>query len=133
MPKPGLSASVAETVTEDLTAERVGSGEVAVYATPMALALVERAAVAALEGQLERGRTSVGARIELDHLAPTPVGLRVEATAILEEIDGRKLRFSFSVADPAGEVARGTHTRVIVERGSFMDAAARRAEPGQPR
>jgi predicted thioesterase len=126
MPEPGLRASVAETVTEDLTAERVGSGDVAVYATPMVLALVERAAVAALEGALEPGQTSVGARVELDHLAPTPPGVRVEATATLEEVDGHRLRFSVSVLDPAGEVARGTHVRAIVDRGPFLEAASTR-------
>lgn len=127
MPEPGLRATVAETVTEDHTAERVGSGDVAVYATPGVLALVERAAVAALEGALEPGQTSVGARVELDHLAPTPPGPRVEATASLEEVDGRRLRFSFTVSDPAGEIARGTHLRVVVERGPFLESAASRS------
>lgn len=126
MPEPGLHATVAETVTEDRTAESVGSGDVPVYATPMVVALVERAAVAALEGALEPGQTSVGARVELEHLAPTPAGARVEATSTLEEVDGKRLTFSFTVSDPAGEVARGTHRRVVVARGPFLETASSR-------
>lgn len=126
MPKPGLRATVAETVTEDRTAERVGSGDVDVLATPALLACVERAALAALEGSLEPGQTSVGARVELEHLAPTPMGVRVEATATLEDVDGRRLRFSFSVTDPGGEVARGIHERVVVQRGPFLETAEKR-------
>jgi predicted thioesterase len=126
MPEPGLRATVAETVTEDLTAERVGSGDVQVLATPVLLTVVERAALAALQGALEPGQTTVGARVELEHVAPTPVGARVEATATLEEVDGRRLRFSFSVTDPGGEVARGVHDRVVVQRGPFLETAESR-------
>jgi predicted thioesterase len=126
MLEPGLRATVAETVTEDLTAERVGSGDVEVLATPAVLTFVERAALAALQGALEPGQTSVGARVELEHVAPTPVGVRVEATATLEEVDGRRLRFAFSVTDPGGEVARGVHERVVVQRGPFLETAESR-------
>jgi predicted thioesterase len=59
-------------------------------------------------------------------VAPTPVGARVEATATLEEVDGRRLRFSFSVTDPGGEVARGVHDRVVVQRGPFLETAESR-------
>lgn len=127
MIRAGLRATVEETVTEEMTAERLGSGDVAVLGTPAVLALVEGAAVAAVTDALERGTTTVGARVELDHVAPTPVGLALTATAELVDVDGRKLRFSFEVADPAGPVARGTHTRVIVERRSFLAQAADRA------
>ena len=126
MLEPGTSATVAETVVQEHTAERVGSGDVEVYATPMVLALVERAAVAALKPALDPGTTSVGARVELDHLAPSPPGVRVEATATLEEVDGRLLRFSFEVRDPGGVVARGAHLRVLVERGPFLEGARSR-------
>jgi len=126
MLEPGISATIAETVAEEQTAEGVGSGDVEVYATPMVLALVERAAVAAVKTALDPGTTSVGARVELDHLAPTPPGARVEATAVLEEVDGRRLRFSFEVRDPGGVVARGAHLRVLVERGPFLEGARSR-------
>ncbi len=124
--RPGLQATVEETVTEEMTAERLGSGDVPVLGTPALLALVEAAAVAAVADSLGPGTTSVGARIELDHLAPTPTGVRVTATAGLREVDGKKLRFSFEVTDPAGPVARGSHERTIVERERFLAKAVDR-------
>lgn len=123
MIEPGLEASARETVTEEMTAERIGSGDLPVLATPALLALVEQAAVAAVAAELEPGTTTVGARVELDHLAPTPVGAEIEAVARLEEVAGRKLRFFFQVTDPTGPVATGTHLRVVVEREGFLERA----------
>jgi predicted thioesterase len=117
---------VQETVTEEMTAERLGSGDVPVLGTPAVLALVEAAAVAAVGDSLETGTTSVGSRVELDHVAPTAIGAPLTATAELREVDGRKLHFSFEVTDPAGPVARGSHLRVIVDRDSFLAAAEER-------
>jgi predicted thioesterase len=112
-----------------MTAEEMGSGDVSVLATPAVVALVERVAVAAVAGALEPGSTTVGARIELDHLAPTPVGALVSATVRLESVDGRKLQFGFEVSDPGGVVARGRHLRVLVGREAFLDAARVRGGP----
>ncbi|HEX9236250.1 MAG TPA: hotdog domain-containing protein [Actinomycetota bacterium] len=112
-----------------MTADRVGSGDVRVLATPAALALVERAAVASLAGRLPDGATTVGASVELAHLAPTPVGAEVVARAHLDRVEGgRRLTFSFSVSDQAGEIAHGTHVRVVVDRRRFADAATARFE-----
>ena len=127
MLEPGLEATVEESVTEEMTAERLGSGDVPVLGTPAVLLLVEAAAVAAVSGELETGQTTVGASVELDHVAPTLVGATVTATAGLIQVDGRRLRFSFEVTDPAGPIARGTHTRVVVERDSFLQKARSRA------
>ena len=121
--EPGLSASITETVTQAMTAAAVGSGDVAVLATPIVLALAERAAVAAVAARLPEGRTTVGSSVTLGHVAPTPVGAVVTATARLDGVEGRRLTFWFSVADPAGEVARGTHVRVVVDRAAFEAAA----------
>lgn len=129
MLSPGLRATLEETVTEERTAERIGSGDVPVYATPILLALVERAAVAAVSGALEAGSTTVGARIELDHLAPTPVGRTLAATVTLEAVEGRRLLFSFEVTDDAGPVARGRHLRVVVDRDRFLESARARPRP----
>jgi predicted thioesterase len=123
----GLEATVEETVTEDMTAERLGSGDVPVLGTPAVLALIEAAAVAAVTDALETGQTSVGSSVELVHLAPTPVGALVTATASLVEVNGRHLRFSFEVADPAGPVARGSHERVVVDRERFLEGARQRS------
>jgi len=121
---PGLEGWADETVGEDSTAVSVGSGDMAVLATPALLALVERAAVAALHGRLGQDRTSVGASVSLDHLAPTPVGGKVRATVRLEGVEGRRLSFSFVVIHGAGRVAEGSHLRVVVDRRRF-EASAR--------
>jgi predicted thioesterase len=124
--EPGLEATVEERVTEAMTAERLGSGDVPVLGTPAVLALVEAAAVAAVADALGPGQTTVGASVELQHVAPTGVDATVTATAGLVEVDGRRLRFSFEVTDPAGPIARGTHTRVVVERDRFLGDARSR-------
>ena len=78
-------------MTEADTAAAVGSGEVAVLATPRVLALAERATVAAVAGALEAGATTVGTRVELHHMAPSPVGAELEVEAVLERVVGRHL------------------------------------------
>ena len=126
MLRPGLEASVDQTVTEEMTATALGSGDVPVLGTSAVLALVERAACAAVDGRLEPGRTSVGSSVDLTHLAPTPVGARVTATARLLDVEGRTLTFEFEVRDPGGAIARGTHRRVVVDRERFASGAAQR-------
>jgi predicted thioesterase len=108
-------------VTDADTAIACGSGDVAVLSTPRITALSEEAAVAALDGVLAPGETSVGMRIQLDHLTPSAIGHRVTAKAKLEKIEGRRLIFSVSVSDERGLVAAGKITRVIVERDRFLD------------
>jgi fluoroacetyl-CoA thioesterase len=123
----GLEGVATDTVTETMTADHVGSGSVRVLATPVLLSLIERAAVSSLAGKLSEGLTSVGASVQLAHLAPTPVGARVEARTRLDRVEGgRRLTFSFSVTDPSGEIASGTHVRVVVDRARFEATAAER-------
>jgi fluoroacetyl-CoA thioesterase len=129
MIQTGLEETAQETVTAEMTAARMGSGDVDVLATPAVVALVERVAVAAVAGALEPGSTTVGAHMDVDHLAPTPVGVLISATARLETVEGRRLRFRFEVSDPAGVVARGSHIRVLVNRDAFLEAAAGRDQP----
>jgi predicted thioesterase len=128
MIEPGRVESAQETVTQDVTAEAMGSGDVPVLATPAILASVERLAVASLADALQPGTTTVGARVELDHLAPTPVGALLSVTVRLVAVDGRRLTFEFEASDQSGEVARGTHLRVAVEREAFLEAARTRVD-----
>jgi predicted thioesterase len=122
--EPGLGSEVEHTVTEADTAKALGSGDVAVLGTPAVVALFERAAVRALDGTLGASETSVGVRVEIEHLAPTPVGGRVVVEARLEDINGRRLAFSIEARDRSGTVvARGTHSRVVVDRERFVAAA----------
>jgi predicted thioesterase len=98
---------------------------VPVLGTPRVLALAERATVAAVAGALEAGATMVGTRVELDHLAPSPVGAEMEVTAVVERVVGRQLEFAVRVADGDRPVARGRITRmVVVETAGFPRQAA---------
>jgi fluoroacetyl-CoA thioesterase len=114
----------AELVVSDLdTAIALGTGDVAVLASPRLVQLCEQAAIAALRSHLKPGQTSVGFRIEFSHVAPISVGSRVIATATLERTEGRRLIFNTSVNDVCGLVAAGRVTRVLVDTESFMEKA----------
>jgi len=117
---PGLRARFAYTVTEADTAAAAGSGDVPVLATPRVLALAERASVEAVAGALEDGATTVGARVELEHLKATPVGATVEVEAVLERVDGRRLEFAVRLVDGERLAARGWVIRVVVDRAAFL-------------
>ena len=119
--EPGLAASVELTVGDVDTAAAMSTGDVPVIATPRIVALAEEASVQAVNGHLADGSTSVGMRIQLDHLAPTAVGGRVVAEAKLDKVEGRRLCFSVSINDERGLVAAGKVTRVVVERDRFLD------------
>ncbi|MDP9406303.1 MAG: thioesterase [Actinomycetota bacterium] len=116
---PGLHATVALTVGDADTAVALGSGDVAVLGTPRVVALAEQAAVAAVQGALPPERTSVGTRVELDHLAASRVGATVTATAELTAVEGRRLTFTVVVREGDAEVARGRHLRAVVDRARF--------------
>lgn len=108
-------------VSDADTAIAVGSGSVPVLATPRVVALAEEACVAAVAGRLDAGHTTVGMQIQLDHVAPTPVGGHVTAEATLEKVNGRKLHFTVSVNDGRGLVAAGRVTRVVVDTERFLE------------
>jgi predicted thioesterase len=120
---PQSRAVLAFEVTADDLATALGSGDVPVLATPRLLAWLEAATCAAAEagGLVGEGRTSVGTRVAVEHLAPSPVGARVEATAEVTHVDGRLLRFAVAATDGDGRVvATGEVTRVVVDRDRFL-------------
>lgn len=121
--KPGLSASVELTVKDGDTAKALGSGDVPMLATPRLVALAEEATCRALESHLEERMTTVGMRVQLDHLLPIPVGGKVVAEAKLESCEGRRLVFTVSINSDRGLVAAGKVTRVIVNRQRFLEKA----------
>ena len=111
-----------------MTASAIGSGLVAALATPVMIALMEGAAVEAVRPLLDsEGLSSVGTRIDVEHLAPTPIGMRVIAHATLEAVDGRRLVFRVTVEDEAGLVGKGTHERFVVDLEAFMKKLEARA------
>jgi len=123
----GLQAALVHIVAEDDTALAVGSGDLAVLATPRLLALCEAACVGALaEAPLDPATTTVGTRVELEHLRASPVGETVRAASRLDHIDGRLLRFEVVVTDDADRlVGRAVITRVLVDRARFLDRITR--------
>ncbi|MDX6232377.1 MAG: fluoroacetyl-CoA thioesterase [Nocardioidaceae bacterium] len=113
------SASVTHTVTDADTAQTLGSGDLAVLGTPQVLAWCEEATCAALE--LAADQTSVGTRVDLEHLAASPVGAEVTATATVIHTDGRLVRFQVAAHDGGGTLlATGEIRRVIVDRERFL-------------
>lgn len=119
----GANAEVELTVADDDTALNLGSGDVMVLGTPRVVALCEEASCLAVAASLEPGTTTVGMRVQLDHLAPVKVGSTVTAEACLEKIEGRRLTFTVSVNDARGLVAAGKVTRAVVDRRLFLDKA----------
>jgi predicted thioesterase len=126
--KPGLTGSREMTVEKEDTAERWGSGLVPVFGTPTLVALMENAAVEALEGYLPPGQTSVGGRMDIQHLAPTPVGMEVRARAELSQVDGRRLVFDVEAWDEVEKIGRATHERFIVDKAAFIAKAKAKAK-----
>ena len=120
--KTGLAGEATVLVSDANTAEMFGNAGAKVYATPMLVALMEQAAIAAIRPCLLPGEGSVGTKIEMSHLAATPVGMTVRARAELVEVAGKRLVFEISAADGVETVGRCRHERYIVTNMSaFLD------------
>lgn len=117
--RPGLTAGVEIIVGEEHTAAHVGSGAVRVLATPVVINLFESAALRAIEQLLPPGYQSLGTRLDVRHIAATPVGMKVKASARVTRVDGRTVTFSLEAHDERELVADGTHERVIVNVEKF--------------
>ncbi|MHB1343898.1 MAG: thioesterase family protein [Thermoleophilia bacterium] len=116
-------------VDVSMTAAAVGSGLVEGLSTPTMIALMEAAAVDAISPALEFGMSSVGTRVDVRHLAPTPLGMRVVAEARVVEVDGRRIVLAVSASDERGPIGEGTHERWIVNSASFADKLSERSQP----
>jgi fluoroacetyl-CoA thioesterase len=128
--KPGLQFTKAITVDEARCISFMGK-EGMVYATPRMVSDVEYACRDFLLQHLDAGEDSVGAHVSIDHLAATPMGLKVTIEGRVEEVDRRKVVFTFSVKDPVEEVGRGKHIRFAVETAKTFDRLkAKRAKAG---
>jgi fluoroacetyl-CoA thioesterase len=122
-PKPGQKATIELVVSDSDTAIAQGSGTLPVLATPRVVALVEQASVQAVGDTLDEGHTTVGMKVQLDHLAPTAVGRTVVAESAIDAVNGRRITFTVSVSDDRGLVAVGRVTRVVVAIDRFLDKA----------
>ena len=127
--RAGLRGEISVVVTEELTARHLGSGAVHVLATPQMILLMERASVAAVDPLLPEGYRTVGAHLDVHHLAPTPVGFTVTATSELVEADSRRLKFKVQAHDGVELVGEGIHERAIVNLQRFGERVAQKAKP----
>ncbi len=118
--KIGLKGEVSITVDNSVSAASVGSGLLDVFATPSMIALMEKAASSSVAPCLEEGLSTVGIKIDVEHVSATPMGMKVTVTSELIEIDRKRLIFSVSAQDEAGLIGRGTHERFIIDSDKFM-------------
>jgi predicted thioesterase len=116
----GISHTTTMRVEPSSTAEYIGSGDLAVLATPVMCAIMENAAMMAVAPHLEEGQTSVGTALNIEHTRATKVGTIVSATATLTAINNRELKFDITACDADGVIGKGGHTRFIVNRERFM-------------
>ena len=103
------------------TAKEVGSGDLLVYATPCMVALMEGAAWESIAPYLAEGESSVGTKMDVTHLSATPVGMSVRAESVVTAVEGRKVTFSITAYDEAGEIGRATHERVVIKTERFLE------------
>jgi predicted thioesterase len=127
--KPGLVGTARMLVGEAQTAPHLGSGRAPVLATPSMIALMEAAAVDCVERLLPEGHESLGVHVDVEHTAPTPVGLGVTATAELKEVNGRRLTFDVEAHDDRETIGKGRHTRVVVDTRRFRAEVQAKREP----
>ncbi len=101
-----------------------------VFATPMLVLVMENAALNAIKTYLEPGESAVGTGVNIQHLAATPVGHRVEAVAVVTKVEGRHIEFDVSARDEAEEIGRGTHGRVVIDMARMnLKLAGKKAAP----
>jgi len=116
----GIKGEASTIVVHDNTAAAVGAGGVEAFATPMMISLMENAAWGAVVHGLDDGDVTVGTRVNVQHLAATPVGQQVRAIAELIEIDGRRLVFKVEAYDEQRKIGEGQHERSIVNLEKFL-------------
>jgi predicted thioesterase len=124
--KPGLKGEAGLLVSEQHTAPRVGSGVVHVLATPVMINLIEAAALAAVEKLLPPGYQSLGTLLNVRHIAATPVGMHIRATATVQRVDGRTIYFTVQAHDERELIGEGTHERVVVNVAKFDERVKRK-------
>ena len=116
----GSKGTASVQVDETNLAVAVGSGSLPVFATPMMAALMEEAACNAVAPFLSEGETTVGTKLDISHDAATPIGMKVWAEAELTAVEGRKLIFSVTAYDEAGQIGQGTHERFVITPSKFL-------------
>ena len=117
--KPGASGTAELVVGDQHTAPSIGSGKVRVLATPVMINLIEAASLKAIEHLLEAGTQSLGIHLDVHHVAATPVGMKVIASAVVTRAEGRTVFFKVEARDEKDLIGHGTHERVVVNVAKF--------------
>ena len=125
--RPGLTGESEIVVGTRDTAPHIGSGKIKVLATPVMVSLMEEAALDAVEGLLPKGHQTVGTRLDITHVAATPVGLHVVARTELTQVDGRRLTFRVWADDEVDRIGEGVHERIVVDVARFDKRAQAKA------
>jgi predicted thioesterase len=128
MIETGITGKATMVVTEEVTAQTIGSGELAVFATPAMISFMENTAYKSVAPYLEEGQGTVGTLMNVKHTAATPVGMQVTCETKLVEVDRRRLVFEVKAYDEAGPIGEGTHERFIIENEKFFRKAQERGE-----
>lgn len=115
----GIKGSAEIEVSAAELAVNVGSGSLEVFATPVMIMIMEKAACSCLADYLENDETTVGTALDVQHISATPLGMKVTAEAVLTEINGREFTFSVTTYDDAGKIGEGTHKRFLVYGEKF--------------
>ena len=123
MLEPGIKGCVERVVTEEMSALRMGSGELMVLATPCMIAMIEEAAWKSISAELEEGQGSVGTLMDVKHTAPTPMGMKVTCETVLKEVDRRRLVFEVKAYDETGVIGEGIHERFLIDNEKFQAKA----------
>lgn len=116
----GIKNEKSIVVTDEVTASKVGSGLLPVYATPSMIALMEGTCAESVQPYLAEGEGTVGVGVDIKHIVATPVGMTVRCESLLKEVNGKKLVFEVNVYDEKGLVGTGIHKRAIINNEAFM-------------
>ena len=126
----GMKHSIEKIVTPELTANAVGSGGLDVFGTPFMIGMMECAAMWCIQPELPEGKGTVGVEISTNHLAPTPVGMKVTATAEVTAVseNGKMVTFKIAAFDEEGPIGEGVHTRAIISNDRFLQKCNEKLE-----
>ena len=118
----GTKCILEQVVSEELTAAAVGSGLLPVFGTPFMIGMMENAAQTVLGNFLEEGQGSVGTHLDVNHTAPTPIGMKVAVEAEITNVseNGKIIDFKLTAWDEKGPIGNGTHTRAIINNERFL-------------
>ena len=122
MPEIGKSYTIEQGVTPERPARAIGSGGLEVFGTPFMMAMMEHAAMDCVQPDLPEGKGTVGVEIASSHLAPTPVGMKITATAEVTGVsaNGKMITFKVTASDEEGLIGEGTHTRAVIDNARFL-------------